>query len=119
MNTILKIIFISVMLLKMSPVLADTLVTKNGNVLEGKIIHCIGNMVSIKTKDGIVNVNRDINKGQARDIIEVGYFKPVKKISGVVRYLDEDTLDLGTSKGTLTISRTKIRSITLSHEHRL
>ncbi len=119
MHTILKIIFISVMLLNTLPLLADTVVTKDGKVLEGKIIHCIGNLVSIKTKDGIIQLNRDLNKGQARDVIEIGYLRSVKKLSGEVKYLDQVALDLDTSTGVIKINRSKVRSITLSHENKL
>ncbi len=118
MDTLLKIIFISIMLLYTLPTLADTLVTKDGKVIEGKIVYCIGSMVSIKTKDGVITINRNLDNGQARDIIEVGLFRK-KKLSGEVQYLDEDVLDLGTSKGKISIKRRKIRSITLSHENKL
>ncbi|MDD3150382.1 MAG: hypothetical protein PHV68_06070 [Candidatus Gastranaerophilales bacterium] len=94
-------------------VFADSIVFENGNILNGKINFILSGAVEIKTENGIRSVIREIPSGKALDLVEIGFFKR-KKIFGEVYYLDDKKIELKTDTGLLTISRYKVREITLA-----
>jgi len=92
---------------------ADSITLDNGETITGKINHIVSGIVDIKTKDGIKTIIREVSENQARDIVEIGYFKKNKYL-GYVFLLCDDILEMATPTGNLKINRFKVRNIILS-----
>lgn len=94
---------------------ADTLVLPNQPAIHGKIVHIVKGMVEIKTTNGREKFVRSVSSGEARDMVEIGFFKR-KMLTGEVMFLTERYLEMNTAAGKINIDRLRVRNIVLSQE---
>ncbi len=108
-------IFSMLCLTSASAAFADTLVLPNQNPIHGKITHIVRGIVEMKTENGREKFVRSVSSGEARDMVEIGFFKR-KMLTGEIIYLTDRYLEINTTAGKINIDRLRIRNIVLSQE---
>lgn len=107
-----------ILVLPVQKAFSDTVVLQDGTQIEGHIDGILSDFVEIKTQNGLKQVHRKTLNGEARDIIEVGFFKK-SKVSGEIFLLNRGTLEMRTPSGNLQLNRLKVRNILLSQPVKL
>lgn len=92
---------------------SDTVVLQDGTQIEGRIDGILSDFVEIKTPTGLKQVHRKTLNGEARDIVEIGFFKK-SKVSGEIFLLNKGLVEMRTPSGNLQLNRLKVRNIVLS-----
>ena len=94
---------------------ADSVMLPDGSVINGKILTVLGGLVEIKTERGLKKVSRELAIGEARDVVEIGFLLK-RRIMGEVYYLADNTLEISTPTGNLSVHRLKVREVILSQQ---
>jgi len=111
--TLISSIFI--LMIGICPANADSVVLKDGSVVDGRIVNVAGGLVEIKTKTGMQKLYRSVGIGKARDIVEYGFLIK-RRIMGEVFFATGSSVEIATSTGNVEINRLLVRQIILSEQ---
>ena len=116
MKKLVKICLIcSLFLFFARPSFADTVNLINGSTVTGDLKRITGEIISIKTKHGLLNLRR-VQVVNNIDFVKVGLLWR-KYLTGRVLLFDNDFLVLRTSDGMLQIPNYKIRDVIIGYKH--
>lgn len=113
--TIILTLFILIFTTAIQAVKADSVMLPDGSVVKGKITTVLSGLIEVKTERGLKKVTREVAKGEARDIIEYGVILK-KRLMGEVYFANDNTVEISTTTGNLSINRLWVREIILSQQ---